>query len=161
MALVNWSMVLDKLFPARKTLLLLAGLSVAGVAFSACTPIKESHGYTPDQEVVEKVKPGVHDRNSVKRILGAPTSIANFKDESWFYIAKKTERLAFFAEEVTDQQVVAVFFDDKGIVREVKRYTLEDAKAIDPVSRETATRGKEMTVMEQLFSNLGRFTKDK
>lgn len=154
-------MVLRMSYANRKSNLLLAGLLASGIALSACSPIKESHGYTPDQEVVEKVRPGVHDRSSVKRILGAPTSVARFKDETWFYIAKKTERLAFFAEEVVDQQVVAVYFDAKGIVEKVKRYTLEDANAIDPVDRETVTRGKEMTVLEQLFGNLGRFTKEK
>lgn len=154
-------MVLRMSYANRKSNLLLGGLLATGIALSACSPIKESHGYTPDQEVVDKVRPGVHDRGSVKRILGAPTSVARFKDETWFYIAKKTERLAFFPEEVIDQQVVAVYFDAKGIVERVKRYTLEDAKAIEPVERETVTRGKEMTVLEQLFGNLGRFTKDK
>jgi outer membrane protein assembly factor BamE (lipoprotein component of BamABCDE complex) len=154
-------MVLRMSYANRNKNLLLGALVAAAVAMSACSPIKQSHGYTPDPQMVEKVRPGIHDRSSVKRILGAPTSVAKFKDETWFYIAKKTERFAFFAEEVTDQQVVAVYFDAKGIVQEVKRYTLEDAKAIDPVERETATRGKELTLLEQLFGNFGRFTKDK
>jgi outer membrane protein assembly factor BamE (lipoprotein component of BamABCDE complex) len=145
----------------RKTIIFLGGLTVAGLIMSACSPIRESYGYTPDTEVVEKVRPGVHDKTSVKRLLGAPTSVARFKDETWFYIAKKTERYAFLAEEVTDQQVVAVYFDAKGIVQDVKRYTLEDAQTIEPVGRETATRGKEMTVLEQLFGNLGRFTRER
>lgn len=149
-------MVLDMLNSNRK-ILLLSGLLTLSSAITACTPIKRSHGYTPDQQVVEKVRPGVHDRSSVKRLLGAPTSVANFKDETWYYIAKKTERLAFFAEEVTDQQVVAVRFDAKGIVQEIKRYTLDDARNIQPVERKTATRGREMTVIEQMFGNLGRF----
>ena len=42
-------------------------------------------------------------------------------------------------------------------VKEIKRYGLKDGKQIAFVDRETPTRGKEMTVLEQLFGNLGRF----
>jgi outer membrane protein assembly factor BamE (lipoprotein component of BamABCDE complex) len=53
--------------------------------------------------------------------------------------------------------VVVVGFDDTGLVRDVRRYTLEDGKLIDPVTRKTPAPGKELSFLEQLVGNVGRF----
>ena len=65
--------------------------------------------------------------------------------------------LAFDAK-VLDQSVLAVDFDERGFVSGLRRYTLEDGRIIDPVSRETPTLGREFGFIEQLFGNIGRFT---
>ena len=52
---------------------------------------------------------------------------------------------------------VVISAEEAGVVREVKRYAMEDGRVIDPVSRKTATRGRELGFVEQIFGNLGRF----
>lgn len=136
-------------FPA---ILLVAGL------LAACAPIEESHGYVPDAELIEKLRPGVHDRDSVAELLGSPTSVATFDGGTWYYISQNTERVAFLNRKAVQRDVVAVSFDEAGIVQDVERFTLADGREIQPVSRTTPTRGKELTVIEQLFGNLGRFS---
>lgn len=123
-----------------------------------CSPMQSSHGYLPDDELVAKVRPGVHDRDSVTALFGSPTSIANFNGETWLYVKRESEHIAFFDEEVMDQSVLAVRFDKAGLVKKVERYALADGKVLAPVERKTPTRGKEMTVIEQLFGNFGRFS---
>jgi outer membrane protein assembly factor BamE (lipoprotein component of BamABCDE complex) len=62
---------------------------------------------------------------------------------------------------VIDQQVVAISFDKQSEkVKDIKRYGLKDGKQVAFVERETPTRGKELTVLEQLFGNFGRFNGD-
>lgn len=56
-----------------------------------------------------------------------------------------------------DQQVVAIAFDKDGKVKDLKRYGMKDGRQIAFIQRETPTRGKELTVLEQLFGNFGRF----
>jgi outer membrane protein assembly factor BamE (lipoprotein component of BamABCDE complex) len=133
--------------------------AVAALALGACTPIVAQHGFIPDNELVERVKTGVHTRSQVAEILGAPSSVASFNGETWYYITRRTETVAFLKPKVTDQRVVAVSFDpDNGLVAEVRRFSVEDGRDVAFVERETPTRGKELGFVEQLLGNVGRFS---
>ncbi len=112
----------------------------------------------PDDELVAKLRPGVHDRDSVTSLFGSPTTIANFNGETWLYVKRETEHIAFFDEELLEQAVLAVRFNKAGVVSDIQRYAKADGEALVPVERKTPTRGKEMTVLEQLFGNIGRFS---
>jgi outer membrane protein assembly factor BamE (lipoprotein component of BamABCDE complex) len=59
---------------------------------------------------------------------------------------------------VLDQQVVAVAFDDSGVVREVEHLGLADSRTVDPSPRVTPSAGRELGLMEQLVGNVGRFS---
>ena len=66
---------------------------------------------------------------------------------------------AFMPPEVIERNVITVHFDDKGIVKEVKKVDLSAGQDINPVERITPTSGNEITFWDQLFSNVGRFSK--
>ena len=133
----------------------------AALAFAAflgaCATTVDHRGYVPDQETIERVRAGVDNRDSVARMLGSPSSVATFDDRTWYYVSKRTERVAFFNDKVVDQRVLAVAFDETGLVSELRQYTLEDGRIIDPVTRKTPTLGRELNIIEQLFGNIGRF----
>jgi len=132
--------------------------AAAALATAACTPIEAHHGYIPDDEAIERLKPGVHDSSSVSQLFGAPITIANFKGETWFYMRRHTERYAFLEEEVVSQDVLAVRFDSRGIVESTKLYTYADGRFVEYNEDKTRTRGKELTFIQQAFGNIGRFT---
>ncbi len=90
-------------------------------------------------------------------MLGTPSSVVPFSDDTWIYISRKVSTIAFLDPRVLEQNVVVVQFDQGGVVQDVRRYTLEDGKAIDPVTRKTPSPGKELTFLEQLVGNIGRF----
>jgi outer membrane protein assembly factor BamE (lipoprotein component of BamABCDE complex) len=133
-----------------------AGLFAVG-AVAACSPTVDNRGYVPDPTALERVKPGRQTRGDVADILGTPSSVTPFTDDTWIYIHRKTSTVAFFEPKVLEQNVVVVDFDDAGLVRDVRRYSLEDGKLIDPVTRKTPAPGKELTFLEQLIGNIGRF----
>src|SRR3546814_5080921 len=96
-------------------------------------------------------------------LLGSPSTSSTFPDwgTTYYYISSETEAVAFLAPEVIEQQVLAIAFDKStSKVKDIKRYGLKDGKQIAFVDRETPTRGKELTVLEQLFGNFGRFNND-
>ena len=35
---------------------------------------------------------------------------------------------------------------------------MEDAQDVDPVDRETPTEGRDLTLLQQLFGNIGKFS---
>ena len=123
----------------------------------ACAPITNQRGNLPDPDLLSRIEPGAQSRDDVVNILGSPTSIASFGGEIWYYISSQTETIAFYEPEVVDQRVVAIAFDDDGMVASVRTYGLEDAQDIEPVARVTPTGGRELTFLEQLFGNIGRF----
>ena len=123
-----------------------------------CSPMHSSHGFIPDKDVVEKLRTGVHDRDSVASLFGSPTTVADFNGEIWLYVKRESEQIAFLPEKLLDQAVLAVRFDQDGIVSGIERFKMKDGKAIKPVERKTPTRGREFTVIEQLFGNIGRFS---
>jgi outer membrane protein assembly factor BamE (lipoprotein component of BamABCDE complex) len=126
---------------------------------AACAPRQDYRGITIEQEKLDLIKVGETSEGQVNALLGSPSTISTFPDWGtvYYYISSETETVAFLAPELIDQQVLAIAFDKESRVKEIKRYGLKDGKQIAFVDRETPTRGKEMTVLEQLFGNLGRF----
>jgi outer membrane protein assembly factor BamE (lipoprotein component of BamABCDE complex) len=137
-------------------------LAVAALALAAasCTGRVDTRGNLADPEVVSQITPGESTRGTVEDLLGSPTTVATFNDQTWYYIGRKTEKFAFFQPEVLEQQVVAIHFDAGGVVDDVKIYGPDDAREIELVDRATPTAGKELSVLQQIFGNLGRFNTD-
>ncbi len=142
----------------------LVSLTVAAalsLSMSACAPRVDARGNLPDPESVAQIKAGESTRNDVTALLGSPSTMSNFDGEAWYYISKRTETTAFFAPEVENQQILVVNFDILGKVAKLNTLGLKEGRIIDPVSRKTPTSGNEITLLQQLFGNLGRFNKSK
>lgn len=142
--------------PLRAAWRCAAVLAVAGTLL-ACQARIDSRGYVPSPEDLERVKAGLQGRDEVREILGTPSSVSNFADDRWYYISKKTRTVAFYQPEVLEQNVVVVEFDEGGFVKDLHRLALEDGQIIDPVTRKTPSPGRELSFLEQLLGNLGRF----
>jgi outer membrane protein assembly factor BamE (lipoprotein component of BamABCDE complex) len=129
------------------------------VALAACSPRIDQRGNLLDPDAVLAVQPGVQTKDQVAQLLGTPSTIATFDDKTWYYISKRTETTAFFPSDITDQQVLVVRFNDSNVVEKVQIYGMDDAYEIEPVGRTTPTYGQKLTILQQLFGNIGRFTK--
>lgn len=128
------------------------------IALSACEGRIDTHGFVPNPELVAQVEPGVQDKFDVSEILGSPSAVATFDEATWYYITQKSRSFAFFKPEILDQSVLVVRFDDAERVASLNRYTIEDGVIVDPVTRRTPTAGNELSVLQQLFGNIGRFS---
>ncbi len=128
-------------------------------ALAACSPRIDQRGNLLDPDAVLAVQPGIQNKDQVAQLLGTPSTIATFDDKTWYYVSKRTETTAFFTPDITDQQVLVVKFDDANVVEKVHLYGMDDAYEIEPVDRTTPTYGQKLTILQQLFGNIGRFTK--
>jgi len=136
-------------------LLLLA--SAAALALGACEPRVDQRGHVATPGSMEKLQPGQQTRNDVLTLLGSPSTTATFDDETWYYISQRVETTAFLAPDVKEQTVTALKFDKSGVLKDMNTYTLKDGRAVEMVDRKTPTAGKELTIIEQVFGNVGRF----
>ncbi len=135
----------------------LAAVTIAAIALAACSPRITVRGNLLRETLLAKIEIGKQTKEDVAEILGSPSTLGTFDDRIWYYISRKTEKIAFLDEQVIDQQIVAVYFTDKDIVQAIQRYYKNDLRQIGMSERQTPTAGKELSVFEQLIGNLGRF----
>ena len=133
----------------------LFGTVLVTATLSACTPMRDVRGYVPDATKVADIKIGEDTKQSVQAKLGTPSSTASFGDPTWYYISIEQERYAFFSPDVTKREILAVQFNETGKVAEVRNYGIEDGQVVALVDRETPSRGKELSFLQQVFGNIG------
>lgn len=139
-----------------------AGLvTFAALAFAAgCSPREDVRGSVIDPDKLAQVAVGATTQEQLFRLLGSPSAKSTFNEraDTWYYISTRTETVAFLNPVTTDRKVVAIDFDRvSGKVSEVRRLGLDDSREVEPVDRVTPTKGRELTFMQQLFGNIGRF----
>ena len=130
-------------------------------ALGACTKDIDARGNQPTNLALTKLAPGEQTRQDVRNILGSPATMSVFDNETWYYISSQTTQYAFYPVEELERTVYAVHFDKRGILSEVAKLDQRDGREITIVSRETPTKGREFSLIEQLIGNLGRFSAGK
>jgi len=133
-------------------------VSICGaVGIVGCAASVEQRGNLPAADKVAEIHAGSTTKDEVVKILGTPSSVSVFNDNSWYYISRRTAQVAFFDPNVVDQQVYVVNFDGQGVVKAVDHKVLEDGREITPIARATPAPGRELSFLEQLIGNLGKF----
>ena len=137
-----------------------ASLILASALFTVggCETYVDNRGFSPTPGAVEKVEVGSQSREDVVRLIGTPTAVSTFDPNVWYYINQRQEQFAFLKPTLAQQSIMQVTFADTGRVKDLKYYDLKDAKDVAMVSRVTPTSGKELSVVEQIMGNVGRFS---
>lgn len=140
-------------------------LAMSTSALSGCiplvTPVTSNRGYIVNETDLKKIKPKVSTIDDVNRYMGSPSTVSFDDGVAMYYITSKFEAYLYYPPEEVERTVIAVYFDKTNVVQEVLYYGLQDGEIVDLQTRKTPTRGKELTVLGQLFSNLGRFNNQK
>ena len=109
-------------------------------------------GYIPPEGALEQVPLGAT-QEQVLIVLGTPSTVATVSGEVFYYISQRTEqKLAFLEQSVTNQRVIAVYFDKTRRVARLANYGLKDGRVFDFVSRTTPTGGNELNYLNYVFS---------
>ena len=106
---------------------------------------------------MEKLEVGAQSREDVVRLIGSPSAVATFNPNIWYYISETQVYWAYTKPMIVEQKVMQVTFNDTGRIEAIKNYDLKDAQDIQMVQRITPTSGKELTILEQILGNVGRF----
>lgn len=135
---------------------LTAALGALGLV--ACTPQIDYRGYQPRGNDEDNVRQGMS-KAEVEALLGSPSTTAAIAAEgdSYYYISSKMETKAFLTPVETERKVLAIRFDANDQVASFGNYGLQDGKVINFNPNATPTKGKDLTVLQQLLTNAGRF----
>ena len=134
-----------------------AGIAViaCGLVLAGCSRIRDQQGYVLDETLVTAIQPGVDNRESVAGTLGRPTFVGQFDQNDWYYVSRTTRQLAFNMPRPSEQTVLHIRFDEAGNVVSVERTGLELVANIDPSDEKTPTLGRERSLFDELFGNIG------
>ncbi|MFC5343632.1 outer membrane protein assembly factor BamE [Brevundimonas staleyi] len=141
----------------NKTVVRLAVLAALAPMAVACAPVVGNHGFQVIDVNPKDVVVGTDTKSTVLAQLGSPSAVSTFENNIWYYISQTTERYTYNRPQVSQRTVTAITFnegDDK--VTEVRNLDLSDGQQIAMERRETPTRGRQLTVLEQLLGNVGR-----
>lgn len=141
-----------------KTFGFLTLLSFA-IITTACTPIKEVRGNLVNQKTINSLEVGTTNQKTALELLGTPMSTSTFDSRTWYYIGQKTEQYGVYQTEVVEQQVIALEFNDEGVLEKIDMLDENDGLDIEPSSKETESSGRQFTILQQLIGNVGRFNK--
>lgn len=143
--------------PSAKALKTATLCLAVGLSLSACGNARMTRGYIFDKELADAIQPGVDNRMSVESTLGSPTVRATFDDNVWYYVSTTVRVRPVFWPDPKVHRVMAVAFNDQGVVADIKNYDLSDMRTVEPVDDKTPTRGRNLGFFQQVFGTVGRF----
>jgi len=141
--------------------LVLAGALAMGTALGGCLGYDGDfdRGYQVDPDTLSQIKVGSTTKQEALATLGTPSTTSTVGGDAWYYIGQKMHRaLAFMPVQMTDQHVLAVYFDKSGKVTRIANYGMQDGKVFDYVSRTTPTGGQEPDFLRNIMAGLFRFS---
>ncbi len=134
---------------ARAAMLVL----VSALALAGCTRETFQRGYVLPEGALEQIPLG-SSQEQVLLVLGTPSTVATVSGEAFYYISQRADRpIMFMQTEVTDQRVIAVYFDRDRKVQRLAEYGMKDGKVFDFVSRTTPTTGNDLNVITTMIHN--------
>ena len=136
---------------AHRSIRMAVALGLA-VSLAGCFTSTYQRGYILDEAALAQVPQG-SSQEQVLLVLGTPSTVATVSGETFYYISQKSQRTAFLNPEITDQRVLAVYFDQTRRVERVANYGMQDGKVFDFISRTTPTGGQESNIIKQILSS--------
>lgn len=114
-------------------------------------------GHEVDPDQLTKIEVGVTTKEQVSKLLGTPSSISTFGNNTWYYMSEETQQRAFFSPSVLKSNITRITFDTENRVLSLDSVTEKDMQIVSHVTRQEPTAGHSFGVLEQLFGNIGRF----
>jgi outer membrane protein assembly factor BamE (lipoprotein component of BamABCDE complex) len=131
-------------------------ISVVMMGLTACNPVLRTHGYVAADDKPQQIEADTDTRATVLARLGSPSIKGTFDENTWYYLTSVRQRLAYLRPLTEERSITAITFNEDGQVTRVAEYGLENGQYVNLVNRKTPTRGKELSVLEQIFGTIGR-----
>jgi outer membrane protein assembly factor BamE (lipoprotein component of BamABCDE complex) len=122
-----------------------------GLTLAGCFGETFQRGYVLPDGALEQLPLGAS-QEQVLIVLGTPSTVATISGEAFYYISQRAERaISFMPTKITDQRVIAVYFDKDRRVQRLAEYGMKDGKVFDFISRTTPTTGTDLNVLNTIF----------
>lgn len=130
---------------------------IAALVLSSCEKDVENRGYVTKFSDFKQIVTGQTTKDDIQSLLGSPTTKSVYGKEQWIYAGIEETKETFYEPKIKNYEAYIVTFDDTGIVEKVEKKGKESLANIKVSNDKTQTGGSELTVMQQLLGNLGKF----
>lgn len=136
---------------------LLVAVSLACLS-AACAPTIGNNGFQAIDAKPQDLVAGTDTKETVLAKLGSPSTTSTFEPEQvWYYISQTTEKYTYNRPVISQRTVTEITFEEgSDKVAGVRTLGLADGDQLAMNPNETPTRGRSLTVLEQLLGNVGR-----
>ncbi len=125
------------------------------VAIAACSPIFTNSGYVPTEAELAALTPGTDTRDTVAAALGRPSTSGVLSDQGWYFVQSRWKEYGLRAREEVNREVVAISFDEAGVVANIERFGLEQGRVVVLSRRVTTSSVQGSSFLRQLLGNIG------
>lgn len=126
------------------------------LALAGCQSLYRNHGWAPTDADLAAISVGTDTRETVAQAVGAPGTAGLLEDSGWYYVQSRYEHYGWREPREIDRQVVAITFDDSGVVQNIERFGLADGEVVTLSRRVTDSNTRGVGFLRQLFGNFGR-----
>jgi outer membrane protein assembly factor BamE (lipoprotein component of BamABCDE complex) len=150
--------LLRTVLAAHPALRVTAGAVLLAAGLSACTPVIRNHGYVPAEDELALVEVGVDTRETVGQKIGRPSTSGLLNDDGWYYVQSQYRLVGPREPKEIDRKVLAVTFNEAGVLENVALFGLEDGQVVEISRRVTETNIKGVSIITQLLGSFGRIS---
>ena len=132
------------------------------VALGACSTAKQNewfvnhNGNMPTEERIAKIKTG-STKDDVLQILGAPSAVISFDENTWIYMSSDIKRVAFKKPEEINRDILRLRFNNEDKVVEVARLNKDNGKELTPCTDKTEVKGENLGFFRKYFGGVGQY----
>lgn len=126
----------------------------AAASLAGCSMPPVQHGYVLSEDALSQVPVG-SSREQVQLVLGSPSTTSSINGDAYYYISQTQVDNPIMGSAVTDQRILAIYFDDKGAVKNIANYGLKDGKVFDFIQRRTRSSGADLNLISQMLAGVG------
>lgn len=129
---------------------------VVPLAVAGCTQVYRHHGYIPPDDALAQVQIGQTTQADLETLIGRPSSQGVLEGSSWYYVGSRWEYYGAREPREIDRRVLAIRFNESGVVSNVEAYGLEHGRVVELSSRVTDSGIQGAGLIRQLLGNIGR-----
>lgn len=128
---------------------------MTATALAGCSPTFRNHGYIPPEEDLQEIVVGRDTRESVEETVGPPSAGGVLDDGDYYYVRSRTRTFGMRESQEIERQVLAITFDQRGVVENIERFGLENGQVVPLTRRVTASGVSDVSLLRQLMGNIG------
>lgn len=130
------------------------------IFLSSCSSVKkeESNGCAIPEEELSHLLVNKSNIKDVLQNLGSPSvrsNLDNSKNGTWIYYNQTKESYLFFDPKVVDKNIIAIDFNERGIIKDIRRYSGSNIKDIIRVPEITKAKEENPNIVMEILQNVG------
>ncbi|SON56185.1 SmpA / OmlA family protein [Hartmannibacter diazotrophicus] len=122
------------------------------LALGACGAPPLQHGFVMPENGLEQVPVGSSEEQ-VLLVFGTPTTQSSLNGKTYYYITQVIDENPLMGRSITDQRVLAIYFNDDNTVSRIGEYGLKDGRVFDFITRKTPTTGTDLNLISQILNS--------